>query len=75
MAPLTVPCPVCTSRTQIISVIWDSYYKSVRRWRCCQKCDYRWATIEIDHDQATLLTRGPRKPQEDSGPERDPRDP
>lgn len=61
---LTVPCPCCGSRTQTLTAVWDSYYKSVRRWRACQECDYRWATIEMDHDQAHLITSGPRRPQE-----------
>ncbi len=58
-----------------MSAIWDTHYKSVRRWRVCQKCHYSWATIEMDHDQALLLTRTPRKPQEPSWPQHDRGDP
>jgi transcriptional regulator NrdR family protein len=64
MAAMTVPCPFCQGRTQVMTALWDDYFKTIRRWRFCPDCDYRWATIEIDHDQAHLLTGAPERPQD-----------
>jgi len=58
MAFLSMPCPYCEqSQTQVIEALWDDHYKTVRRYRVCPKCNYKWSTVEIDHDQARNLER------------------
>lgn len=53
---LSMPCAYCEAkRTVIAAAIWDRHFKTIRRFRRCPKCDYRWSTLEMDLDQATLL--------------------
>ncbi|QDP54798.1 MAG: hypothetical protein Unbinned5784contig1000_41 [Prokaryotic dsDNA virus sp.] len=70
-------CAYCShTKTVIISALWDSRHKTIRRFRKCPKCDYRWSTLEIDLDQAKSLEalsekrlRLPEKPQKPRSPE------
>lgn len=72
MAFLSMHCAYCShKRTVIISALWDTRHKTIRRFRRCPKCDYRWSTLEMDLDQANYLVdlsekrlRAPEKPQE-----------
>ncbi len=66
MARLSVPCPHCVSElTHVISATWDTHFKTVRRWRLCLNCAYKWATIEVDHDQALRMSDIARKASEE----------
>lgn len=69
MAFLSIPCPFCEhEQTHIFDAVWDNYFKTVRRYRACPKCDFKWSTIEVDHDQAQNLNRKSLPPWRDGEP-------
>jgi hypothetical protein len=65
-------CPYCLdSLTAVVDARWDSRHQTIRRHRRCPKCQYHWATLEIDYDQVRHLdsvsrrrSKGPGFPQD-----------
>ena len=68
---LSMPCAFCAAKlTLVITATWDEHHKTIRRFRLCPSCDYRWSTLEIDFDQVLYLESVSAKSQLQAGPQR-----
>lgn len=48
-------CPICGSKTKVVNVM--SHFDHVIRFRKCQKCRFRFRTIEMDDDLYNNLNK------------------